>query len=224
MIRHVEAGQLCCDPVWEAAYERFETPEEEIAKFIKRLRKFGVDQLDKQSSVIELFCGRGGGLVALQRLGFTNVEGVDLSDTLLESYRGPAQLHLADCRSLPMSDATYDIAIVQGGLHHLPNLPDDLNESLSETRRILKPGGRLYVIEPWMTPFLRIAHAITDQPIVRKLYAKGDALATMTEHESETYFQWLGMPDVLMQSFSRYFDTVQCDMSWGKLAYVGKPR
>ncbi|TWU57449.1 class I SAM-dependent methyltransferase [Rubripirellula reticaptiva] len=223
IVRHVAAGQLCCDPQWEAAYERFETPEEEIEKFLKRLRRFGLDKADKKSSVIELFCGRGGGLVALQRLGFTNVEGVDLSDTLLERYDGPAQLHLADCRSLPMDDSVYDIAIVQGGLHHLPTLPADLDESLSEMRRILKPEGRLYVVEPWMTTFLQLAHAITNQPIVRRLYPKGDALATMTEHEAETYYQWLGMPDVLMQSFEKHFETQQCETSWGKLLWVGRP-
>ena len=66
------------DP-WEAAYLRFETPEQEIRKFVKRLRALGVSKWPRDNEIVELFCGRGNGLRALQSLGFTRVEGVDLS-------------------------------------------------------------------------------------------------------------------------------------------------
>ncbi len=196
IVRHVEAGETCCDPEWEAAYKRFETPEEEIEKFTRRLRRFGLHRQPKNIRIAELFCGRGGGLVALQRLGLTNVEGVDLSESLLQEYRGVAKLHLADCRKLPFEDHSFDAAIVQGGLHHLPRLPEDLDAVLSEASRVLKPTGAFYVVEPWRTPFLRFVHAVVEQPLIRRVYKKGDALAEMTEHERETYEQWLGQPSI----------------------------
>lgn len=224
IIRHVAAGQICCDPAWEAAYERFETPEEEIDKFTRRLRQFGFDDLRKDSRIAEIFCGRGGGLVALERLGFSNVEGVDLSDTLLEKYRGPATLHLADCTDLPLDADAYDIVIVQGGLHHLPHLPEDLEAVLLNVKRILRPTGTFYIVEPWSTPFLTIAHLITDQPLVRKFYARGDALAVMTELERETYEQWLGQPCEILDALDRHFVTKSKEIKWGKLAYAGTPR
>ena len=223
IIHHVAAGQMCCDPQWEAAYKRFETPEEEIAKFRGRLQRFGFDSLPQDSRINEIFCGRGNGLVALERLGFTHVEGTDLSDTLLAEYVGRATLHLADCLSMPFDDHCYDIVIVQGGLHHLPSLPSDLDRCLAEVKRILRPNGRFYVIEPWRTPFLTFVHYVTDQPIMRKLYAKGDALATMTECERITYEQWLSHPQEIMEVFHQYFTTQKCRTSWGKLAYVGTP-
>lgn len=222
--RHIDGGQVCCDPEWEAAYERFETPEEEITKFLGRLGRFGLDRADKQSRVIELFCGRGGGLVALERLGFQRLEGVDLSESLLLRYQGPARLHLADCRSMPLEEGGYDIAIVQGGLHHLPSLPDDFEAVLMQVRKLLRPSGRFYVVEPWMTPFLRFAHAVTDRPLVRRFYAKGDALATMTEHERTTYEQWLGMPETLIGVLERHFEPISKRIGWGKLMFVGTPR
>ena len=80
--RHIASGEVCCDPVWEEAYRRFESPEEEIEKFIKRLKAMGFQNHDPDNRVIELFCGRGGGLTALKRLGFNCLEGVDLSETL----------------------------------------------------------------------------------------------------------------------------------------------
>ncbi len=224
IVRHIDAGEVCCDPQWEDAYRRFETAEEEIAKFVSRLKRFGFERLPKEAPTVELFCGRGGGLVALERLGFQNIAGVDLSDTLLAQYRGPAQLHLADCRELPFEDDAWEIAIVQGGLHHLPTLPDDLDKVLSEVRRVLKPTGTFYVVEPWLTPFLRFVHAVVSQPMVRKVYAKGDALAAMIDHERETYEQWLAQPDVLLKVFHQHFEPSVQQTSWGKLVFAGVPR
>ncbi len=56
---------------------------------------------------------RGNGLVALERLGFTHIEGVDLSPRLLEQYKGPAKCTVADCRKLPFPDLSKDVLIVQ---------------------------------------------------------------------------------------------------------------
>ena len=221
IVRHVPDGQVCCDPQWEAAYKRFETPEEEIKKFIGRLRRFGFDRLPKDIRIAEIFCGRGGGLVALERLGFQDVEGVDRSDTLLSEYRGNATLHLADCMEMPFASGSYDAVIVQGGLHHLPVVPDDVDKTLAEVARILSPNGKLYVVEPWRTPFLSFAHFVTEQPVIRRIYAKGDALATMTECERITYEQWLNHPNQIVQTFAKYFTSERTETRWGKLAYIG---
>ncbi len=224
IIRHVDDGQVCCDPEWEEAYKRFETPEEEIAKFVRRLRRFGLDRQAKSMRIVELFCGRGGGLVALQNLGFTNIEGVDLSENLLQQYHGPGQLHLADCRQLPLGSGSFDAAIVQGGLHHLPTLPEDLEAVLGEVKRVLNPDGLFFVVEPWMTPFLRFVHAVVEQPLVRKIYAKGDALAAMTDHERDTYERWLGQPRTLLNQLHNHFVPTFEKRAWGKLMFAGTPK
>src|SRR5581483_7758149 len=44
-------GIECCDAVWEAAYSRFETPEEERRKFLQRYRKMKVDQWPRDRSI-----------------------------------------------------------------------------------------------------------------------------------------------------------------------------
>src|ERR1700747_1697627 len=78
---------LSADP-WEAAYLRFETPEEEIQKFVARLHRLGARQWPRDAEIVELFCGRGNGLIALQRLGFTRLEGVDFSPRLVAPIKG----------------------------------------------------------------------------------------------------------------------------------------
>jgi hypothetical protein len=102
------------DP-WEAAYLRFETPEQEIEKFTARLLKLGAGEWPRQAEIVELFCGRGNGLHALHRMGFTRLEGVDLSARLLAQYRGGAKCYVSDCRRLPFADRSKDVLIVQGG-------------------------------------------------------------------------------------------------------------
>ena len=220
----VAASQESCDAVWEAAYLRFETPAEEICKFQKRLKQLGADDWSRNSRIAELFCGRGNGLVALEKLGFTSLKGVDLSAALVSQYRGPGNCYVADCRALPFEDQSLDVAIVQGGLHHLPTLPDDLARVLCEVRRVLTPGGRFVVVEPWKTPFLDCVHRVCNSPLVCRCSQRIEALATMIEHERETYEQWLGMPVEILQLLQVHFEPLQLRTRWGKLFFHGRVR
>jgi SAM-dependent methyltransferase len=143
----------------------------------------------RSARVAELFCGRGNGLHALARFEFTDIEGIDLSPRLVDFYQGRGRVRVGDCRSLPWAASSKDVLIVQGGLHHLLDLEHDLVQVLSEARRVLADGGRLIVVEPWLTPFLQVAHALAFSPL-RRMWSKIDAFATMVEHERQTYERW----------------------------------
>ena len=211
------------DP-WEAAYLRFETPEQEIRKFVTRLGKLGAAQWPRDTEIVELFCGRGNGLNALERLGFTHVEGVDLSPRLIAQYRGPAKCFVGDCRQLPFADRSKDVLIVQGGLHHLSTLPNDLEKTFSEMQRVLRKDGRVLFVEPWLTPFLKFVHAVSDNPLARCLSNKLDALATMIQFERRTYEQWLTQPDLIRNLAHAHFSPLHESFEWGKWNFVGHPR
>ena len=217
------AAKQGIDP-WEAAYLRFETPEKEIQKFTERLRRLGVREWPGETNIVELFCGRGNGLHALARLGFRNIEGVDLSPRLLAEYTGEARCFAGDCRELPFADNSKDAVIVQGGLHHLPVLPEDLERVFAEVRRVLRTDGRVVFVEPWLTPFLRIVHRVAENPAARRVSAKLDALATMIENERQTYENWLGRPQEISQLARRYFQPEHETFAWGKWNFVGRPR
>jgi ubiquinone/menaquinone biosynthesis C-methylase UbiE len=210
------------DP-WEAAYLRFETPEQEIQKFVGRLRKMGASEWPRDAEIVELFCGRGNGLHALHRLGFKRIEGIDLSPRLLAQYGGEAPCTVGDCRQLPFADGSKDILIVQGGLHHLPTLPDDLEQTLSEIHRVLRKEGRLVLVEPWLTPFLKFTHLACANSIARRLSGKIDALATMIQYEQRTYEQWLSRPDLILSLVRKRFAASRQSMAWGKWSFVGTP-
>jgi len=208
---------------WEAAYLRFETPEEEIAKFISRLNRMGVREWPRDAEIVELFCGRGNGLGALEKLGFTRIEGVDLSPRLIAQYHGSAKCTVADCRQLPFADHSKDVLIVQGGLHHLGKIPDDLDQTFAEMQRVLRKNGRVIFVEPWLTPFLTLVHLVSENPIARRLSVKMDALAIMIEHEIQTYEQWLSQPELIKKIARAHFSLVSESCAWGKWNFVGKP-
>ena len=104
------------DP-WEAAYLRFETPEQEIQKFMKRLRKLGADEWPRDSEIVELFCGRGNGLHALERLGFRRLEGADLSPRLLAQYPEEMTVILQhQFWDLTVSEDRFEVGLSFGGI------------------------------------------------------------------------------------------------------------
>ena len=206
---------------WETAFLRFESPREELAKFRQRLLRMGAPQWPKDSAIVELFCGRGNGLRALAELDFTRLEGVDNSPRLLALCPSEMTTVLADCRALPMESRSRDIVVVQGGLHHLERLPEDLELTLAEAARILRPGGRFVVVEPWQTPFLSLAHAACRSRVLRQLWPKLDAMAEVTELERVTYEQWLAAPEAVLRCLEKHFRCERRTIGWGKLMWVG---
>ena len=208
--------------LWEEAYTRFETNDQEIKKFVYRLNKLGQSRWRRDARTVDIFCGRGNGLKALEKLGFTNLEGVDISSELLSKYIGNARLYKADCRKLPFEDQSRDLIIVQGGLHHLTNLPEDLIQTLSEVRRVLKDEGKFVMVEPWETPFLKAIHFLSERRIMRVFSRKFDAFAVMTHYEANTYFNWLNKPVEILNLLENNFKTVYRKKQMGKLFYIGQ--
>lgn len=209
---------------WEEAFLRFESPEEERAKFRKRLRSLGCETWPKDGNVVDIFCGRGQNLVVLEELGFRNLEGVDLSANLLGRYQGPARMIEADCRSLPFAPSTKDVIVVQGGLHHLPRLAEDLPKTLDSVAASLKPGGLFVMVEPWRTPFLTFVHAVSRQPIARRLWSKLDAFEILYEEEHQTYDAWLDASETILGFLKDRFEIRLLSIGWGKIHFVGSPR
>lgn len=98
---------------------------------------------DKSSRIVDLGCGTGLVGAELQRLGYSDLDGIDLSPEMLDVARSKGiyrNLIEADLlRTLDIADATYDAAISAGTFTtgHVNAL------RLSEFLRIVKPGGWL---------------------------------------------------------------------------------
>jgi demethylmenaquinone methyltransferase / 2-methoxy-6-polyprenyl-1,4-benzoquinol methylase len=96
-------------------------------------------------SVLDGACGTGDLAIADVRAGAGRVVGLDFSAKMLERARRKAPLEWVqgDLLALPFADATFDAATVGFGVRNV----DDLALGLRELRRVLRPGGRLAILE-----------------------------------------------------------------------------
>jgi demethylmenaquinone methyltransferase/2-methoxy-6-polyprenyl-1,4-benzoquinol methylase len=95
--------------------------------------------------VLDACCGTGDLALAARDAG-GRVTGVDFSERMLARARRKApelEWVRADLLELPFGDASFDAATVGFGVRNL----EDLERGLSELRRVLRPGGRLGVLE-----------------------------------------------------------------------------
>jgi demethylmenaquinone methyltransferase/2-methoxy-6-polyprenyl-1,4-benzoquinol methylase len=95
--------------------------------------------------VLDACCGTGDLAIAAERAG-GRVTGVDFSQRMLERARAKSdavEWIEGDALALPFADASFDAATVGFGARNL----DDLEAGLRELRRVLRPGGRVGVLE-----------------------------------------------------------------------------
>ncbi len=115
--------------------------------------------------ILDLATGSGDVALALSRhLGpQTQIVGMDFCAPMLveaEKKRAASpqahniQFREGDGLALPLPEESFDVATISFGLRNMA----DRHRSLTELRRILRPGGHLFVLEfsqphPWFRPF-----------------------------------------------------------------------
>jgi demethylmenaquinone methyltransferase / 2-methoxy-6-polyprenyl-1,4-benzoquinol methylase len=96
--------------------------------------------------VLDAACGTGDLALAAAGAGASEVVGVDFSPRMLERARRKApaiEWVQGDMLELPFADSSFDAATVGFGVRNVA----DLERGLLELRRVLRPGGRLAVLE-----------------------------------------------------------------------------
>lgn len=121
-------------------YQYAQNPES-LTQWISKRMKSGTNL-----KILELGCGTG---ALWTELGdsFTNSEIIlsDLSEGMIETTKKALRkegytYRIIDFHEIPLDDSTFDIIISNHNLYHA----EDLDKVLSEIRRTLKPGGKLY--------------------------------------------------------------------------------
>jgi demethylmenaquinone methyltransferase/2-methoxy-6-polyprenyl-1,4-benzoquinol methylase len=135
----------------------------------RRWRKRAAHEVEsgkwKAESVLDVACGTGDMVLELQKHG-CSVTGVDLSEEMIAiakqktasatSHLSPLTFHLGDAEALPFAEGEFDAVTCAFGVRNFVHL----EQGLSEMLRVLKPGGRMVILEL----------ATPDSPLIRPFY------------------------------------------------------
>jgi demethylmenaquinone methyltransferase/2-methoxy-6-polyprenyl-1,4-benzoquinol methylase len=160
----VETGRLAPDAV-RSMFDRISP----VYDAMNRTMTMGLDQRWRRATVaavvqpgdrvLDACCGTGDLAVVGAEAGGT-VTGLDFSERMLERARHKSdavEWVQGDALALPFSDGAFDSATVGFGVRNL----DDLERGVAELRRVLRPGGRLAILEitkpsGLLAPFYRL--------------------------------------------------------------------
>jgi demethylmenaquinone methyltransferase / 2-methoxy-6-polyprenyl-1,4-benzoquinol methylase len=146
----VETGRLPAEGV-QAMFDRIAP----VYDAMNRVMTAGLDQRWRRETaraavrpgdaVLDACCGTGDLAVAAARAG-GRVTGVDFSARMLERARKKApglEWVEGDLLALPFADGSFDAVTVGFGVRNV----EDLGGGITELRRVLRPGGRLAILE-----------------------------------------------------------------------------
>lgn len=119
-------------------------------KWRKNVRK-AIAQI-RPRQVLDVATGTGDLAIELAKIPQVKVIGVDISEKMLEvgrlkisklNLQNSIEMKWGDSEALPFSDESFDAVSVSFGVRNFENL----EKGLSEIRRVLRPNGRLVVLE-----------------------------------------------------------------------------
>lgn len=101
---------------------------------------------DKNIAILDVGCGYGSNLFGLRNLGFSNIEGIDISDEAI-AYCQENDLKVSKCDVTQYNGKKFDFIIMSHVLEHLPK--DKIIETLAFIKNnMLNVGGQLCIMVP----------------------------------------------------------------------------
>lgn len=161
--------------------------------------------------VLDVACGTGVVTrLAAERVGPTGrVAGADINAAMLEVARAlsagsqpPIDWYETAAEAMPLSDASFDVVLCQLGLQFMR----DKAAALREMRRVLVPGGQVFITVPKLMPIFDVMHGAIARHIdpgtaafVHLVFSLGDraSLERLLEHA--------GFDDVTVEPVTKEF-------------------
>lgn len=109
-------------------------------------------KLTPDTTVLDVGCGTGTMLRRMADICRINGYGIDMSEDMIEEAKRKCpemNIQYSRCENTPFDDSTFDILTTCMAYHHF----SDQKGFAREAMRILKPGGYLYIADPYF-PFI----------------------------------------------------------------------
>ena len=174
-----------------AAY--FDEIERKRYRWHYHLRELFESLRGSSGRLLEVGCGIGVDSVQLALCGF-DVTGVDLTDSAIEVARQHARMRglsivfrAGNGERLDFGDETFEAVYSFGVLHHTP----DIRAAVAEIYRVLKPGGKAYVMLYHRNSLVNLVHWLFHLPYEspRDLKDECPVVYTFTRKAAAQLFQ-----------------------------------
>lgn len=106
----------------------------------------------ERGCLLDVACGTGDFSIAAHRAGVRHVTGIDISENMVAigqkkiqdaGLTGEIDLRTGDSEKMDFADATFDAVTVAFGVRNF----EHLTLGLQEMQRVLKPGGKVIILE-----------------------------------------------------------------------------
>jgi ubiquinone/menaquinone biosynthesis C-methylase UbiE len=161
----------------------------------RKMHEFTIKAMDKfeYKSVLDVGCGTGNFLFELFKRKKVALAGIDISEKMLNVAKKrlgkEADLRNGDSERLPWKNNSFDIVTCTDSFHHYPNPKAVLNEM----RRVLNPGGKVIIADPWAPPPFRQIANLFLIPLSKngdvRLYSKSE-MKKLLEECGFTLISW----------------------------------
>jgi SAM-dependent methyltransferase len=152
---------------------------------------------DGARRLLEIGCGNGEYTLRLVERTPAVVVAVDVAPVLTATAQARARtahVACADVGTLPFADGTFDAVVGNAVLHHL-----DLERTVPELARVLRPGGRFCFAEPNMlNPHVLVERSV---PFVRRWFEGSPDETAFIRWQLRRRLTALGLVDVTVRPF-----------------------
>ena len=176
--------------------------EADFRKIRRTIREYLPDS--KNQIVLDVACGPGAFSVSFTADVYV---GIDINKRYVEyaQSRYGGSFHVMDARRLEFDNSSFDSVLVYGLLHHLND--HDVREVLKGITRVLKPSGRVLIIEDIpsesrLNVVGHLLHRIENGHFIRSAEEYKTLLAAYLETQSEQFFR-SGFCDYYMAVLTR---------------------
>lgn len=129
---------------WNEAWSHYR--EFNYVKLTDIYNRIGIDDLPRDAKILDLGCGSGEFIRILKERGFTSIDGWEIQSDLISESDSDC-IREGNCLVIPGVPPQYDAIIILGVLHHLSSF-DEVTTALENVKRMLKPGGKFFSVEP----------------------------------------------------------------------------